>query len=163
MKTLRSLGVFLLNLIVAVFAEVLTVYPVPHSFWQHRSSGEGILLNSGRSAISASIMGYWIYRRWKRPESKWVWLAAAPWCIVGLFHIPHQPPSVFDSYEVHAISERVTQADIDATLVWTIYFLPFIRTIFYSAGAAFGAKMSVCQLAAATPAEPGYPSIGNAP
>ncbi len=77
-----------------------------------------------------------LYGVWRRAETKWIWLVGAAWCGVGPLRASLEPGSVLDADESYRIFGGITRRDIQDSVTWTAFILPFFRTLFYSAGAA---------------------------
>ncbi len=140
-RTIRSAGVFLLCILVAVGTQLLVKSPIPRKLMLQWSLWTNVGVDGGLSAVGAFILGYALYGAWKRAEMKWIWLAGAAWCGVGLLRASLEPRSVLDADESYNIFGGITRADIQDAMTWTVFVLPFIRTLFYSAGAAVKSRI----------------------
>lgn len=58
MRIVRSAGVFLLNVLIAVGAELLVAYPIPRKLTLQWSLWTNITVYSGLSAAGAFVLGY---------------------------------------------------------------------------------------------------------
>lgn len=136
MRTLQSAGVFLLNILIAVGAELLVRYPIPRKLMLQWSLWTNVAVYTGLSAVGAFVLGFVLYGVWRKAEMKWIWLAGAAWCGVGMLRVSLEPRSVLDADESYKIFGGITQRDIQDSVTWTIFIVPFVRLVLYSTGAA---------------------------
>jgi hypothetical protein len=82
MKTMRQLGVLLLNLFVAVFGVAVMESPIQQLFrplFRHSTIGEIFIRAYLTSAALGFVLGSFVYRRWKPSSAKWLGLVGAFW------------------------------------------------------------------------------------
>ncbi len=130
MNIVRSLGVFLLNVLLAVGVPPLAAHPVSRYLVFHSSMWGNILFESALSSLVALVFGYTLNLAWNRDEMKWIWLAGAAWCGVGILRALQEAGSVLDVSETYNLLGGISRRDIQVIAIWSGFILPFIRTVF---------------------------------
>jgi hypothetical protein len=132
---LRNGGSFLVNLMIAYIlpgqaAFQLTRPLLTRHLHDPRTPLEVYLFaDASVSAGVAFVLGYSVFRLWKRPEARWIWIAGIVWSLSWMLFAPNNT-SVMDAFE------GGIGRDMERFGAWAIIAAPPIRTAFYSAGAA---------------------------
>lgn len=130
MRWLRSGGLWLVNVLVALFGTAVIEAPFSPVF--HPRTIQALLIKQYLlSALFASLLGFFVYRRWRLKTAKWVGVGGICWFLLraplafsqgGLWH---QMSGIGCSNGLHSIG----------CTNWFIFTIPAFRTVCYSAGA----------------------------
>jgi hypothetical protein len=128
--SLRAAGLFLLNAVVAVLGTAIIESPFEH--YAHVSSlRASLLIMDLLSAAFAFGVGYSVYWRWRPAASKWVWIAGVCWFGQrAVLPLDGHHVLIWEIYATNSVFP-----DFERLGKWSLYTLPLLRTIFYSAGA----------------------------
>ena len=129
-RAVRGVGVFLLNVVVAVLGTAVLESPFEH-YAHVFSLRESLLLMDLLTAAFAFGVGYSVYWRWQPAASKWAWIAGVCWLGQRAIFPPDGNHVVI--WEMHATNSVFL--DVERLGNWSVYTLPFLRTTFYSVGA----------------------------
>jgi hypothetical protein len=132
---LRTAGAFLLNVLIALFGTARLESPFDH-FALVASSRQSLFNEDLLNGVFAFGVGYSVFRMWRAATSKWVWIAGLCW--FGRKVLPGGGHVVF--WETAAT--KSVFLDIPSLVNWSIYTLPCLRTLFYSAGAFCSSRFS---------------------
>jgi hypothetical protein len=136
-KTVRAVGMFFLNLLLAaVFTDQLTSPFV--RFDTHSIEGSIFKLNCLNAAVAFGL-GYFVYWRWRPVSAKWVFIAGFCWFAQQALLLWFEQRSMGVLYRDSAVYWRHfginCGGDFEACRDWLGYTIPLLRTSFYSGGA----------------------------
>jgi hypothetical protein len=127
---LRILGTFILGVAVAVFGTAIVDSP-----FERYTVGASLRASMFRMDVLTGCfafgLGYGVFRTWKLKTSRWVWIAGLCW--FGQRSL--LPPDGIHVLSWETVATRSAFTDWVAMGNWSIYMLPLVRTVFYSAGA----------------------------
>jgi hypothetical protein len=130
LRRLRILGTFLLGLAIAVLGTAIVDSP-----FERYTVGASLRASMFRMDVLTGCfafgLGYGVFRKWKFETSKWIWIAGLCW-FGRRFLLPPDGNHVL-SWEIFATRSVFT--DWVAMGNWSIYTMPLIRSVSYSAGA----------------------------
>ena len=90
-------------------------------------------------SVVAFLLGYIVTRKWRRAESRYVWIPVVVWFAQRsvAFWFENRDLGVLHGY--HSIFWEMSgvgcSSDRGACIDWIVYTLPLLRGVFYSAGA----------------------------
>jgi len=130
-RSVRAVGVFLVNLLLAVLGTKVVEAPFDHLVHFSDRTSTAVLKADFLTSTVAFGLGYFVYRRWQPAAAGWVWVAGTCWFGLGALHIlgGRQGTTLWE------ISGSQFPLDIDSFVTWSKFTLPLLRTIFYSGGA----------------------------
>jgi hypothetical protein len=131
MRSVRAVGVYLLNLIVAVIGTKVVEDPFDHFIHFSDRTSAVVLKADFLTSIVAFALGYLVYRRWQPASARWLWVAGAFWFVLGALHIVGGRQGTM----LWEISRSPFPLDLDSFVNWSKFTLPLLRATFYSAGA----------------------------
>jgi hypothetical protein len=141
-KPLRITGLFLANLFAAVVGTSMmdsgiVLYVLRPKTWKGALLAEELV-----SAVVAFGLGYFAYRTLKSATAKWVWVVGFCWFsqrILSLWLDQRMVRALTGNHGIALWGLPWGDASLDPRgfEIWISYSLPFVRTVFYSAGAFF--------------------------
>jgi hypothetical protein len=134
-RTIRQAGAFLSHLFVAVIGTAVAEDAL-RSHFRYNSLRQSLLTSDAINALTAFALGYAAcrfasYRKWPANTSKWVWVAGLCWFGQRVVFAPNEHH--IPVWEISATSSVLP--DYGDLSNWAGYTVPFLRTVFYSAGA----------------------------
>jgi hypothetical protein len=130
LRYVRSVGLFVLNLIAAIFGTAVIEVPIGQLYYP-RTINAVLLKGNLLSAACGFAIGFFVFRRWSPGMARWIGLFGVAWFILGAcVDINHG--SVWSRMSGMECSEGLHAGHC---MNWIIFSLPAIRTVFYSAGA----------------------------
>lgn len=138
-RLLWYIGEFVLNFAVAaLFTNLLR----DNFRLYHGASSSALLMKDYMlNAAIAFALGYFVYRRWRFESAKWVWIAG--FCSFAIratiFWISQHGPlnAIHGSTSLYWEMSGVGCLSDRSICSEMVYTFPFLRTVFYSAGAFF--------------------------
>jgi hypothetical protein len=133
-KPLRIAGLFLANLFAAVVGTAVIEAGI--SFGISNPKTIGLLV--AKDLIVAFALGYFSYFKLKSATAKWVWVAGLCWFgqrAIGLWLDQGTVRRLTGNHDMAPSGLLWPTADAQSFSNWITYTIPFIRTVFYSAGA----------------------------
>jgi drug/metabolite transporter superfamily protein YnfA len=130
----RSVGIFFVNLLVALVGPGEAVHALRSYFALFRSEWAKMAFESGVRSLAAFALGCSIYWLWRRREMKWVWVPGVIWLIAGILRQLSRSNSALDTLEVYG---GITRRDIETITTWSGFIVPFLQTFFYAVGALY--------------------------
>jgi hypothetical protein len=132
MDWLRRLGVFLLNIVTAIFGTAIVTSPFAFVLRPHTI--QAVLLKGYvASAVLAALIGFFIYRRWGSGSAKWVAVVGVCWFAFRLLTL--MGGGVSGMWPEMSGMGCVNGVRNLACMNWLVFTLPALRLIFYSLGA----------------------------
>ena len=86
-RSVRAVGVYLLNLLAAVIGTKVVEDPFDHFVHFSDRTSAAILKADFLTSTVAFGLGYFVYRRWQPASARWAWVAGACWFGLGALHI----------------------------------------------------------------------------
>jgi len=131
----RQVVVVLVNWLAAIFGTVVISDPFVRLLLPVRASVPLALAADSLELACSFTLGILIYWRWRRRESRWVWVpglvlfgvglvVTGSWTLWAFWDVSKDP--------VWMTPERVVQ--------WSVFTVPFLRTVGYSLGAYICSK-----------------------
>jgi hypothetical protein len=142
-KTVRAVGMFVLNLLLAVVFTNQLASPLLR-FDVHSIQTSIVKLDFLNAAVAFGL-GYFVYWRWRPVSAKWVWVAGVCWFAQRALLLLFEQRSMGVLYRDSAVYWRHfginCGGDFEACRDWLGYTIPSLRTAFYSAGAFLAARV----------------------
>jgi hypothetical protein len=137
-KTVRAIGAFFLNLLLALVLIDVLVSPFVH--FDLQSIQSSIVKQDSLNAVAACGLGYYVYRRWRRVSTQWVWAAGFCWFTHGALLLWFEQRSMGVLYRSNTVywqhfGTGCSSGLFESCRDWIDYTLPLLRTVFYSVGA----------------------------
>ena len=132
MDWLRKLGAFLLNTVIAIFGTAIVTFPF--AFFLRPHTIQAILVKGyATSAVVATLIGFFVYRRWGSSSAKWVGVVGVCWFMFRLL-TPLGGGMSLMGPEMSGIG-CVNGVRNLACMNWLVFTLPTLRLVSYSLGA----------------------------
>jgi hypothetical protein len=152
-KPLRIAGLFLVNLLVAVYGTALMETGIGPEIFHPKTLRSSLLAEEFISSIVAFALGYFGYRFLKSSAAEWVWVAGLCWFgqrALGLWLDQGVVRTLNGNHgiAIWGLPWSDPKPDPLSLSIWIGYTLPFLRTVLYSAGAFCWARLGAAKLPA---------------
>jgi hypothetical protein len=136
-RLVRLALAFFLNVILACVATNILTSPFDHG--QVLNISQMIWKTTWLDALAAFGLGYSVYRWWKTPSAKWVWVAGLCWFAQRAIRFWWRQRTFSVLGGGHSIYWEMSGFGCDfereSCRDWALYTLQLLRTVFYSVGA----------------------------
>ncbi len=129
-KSIRSIGMFFFNLVVAMIGTKLAEDPFDHFVHFSDRSKAALLKGDFLTVCTAFVLGYFVYYKWHLMSARWVWVAGVSWFGLRASGVLDGPPDTV----LWEMSNSRAVFGTDVFNDW-LYTAALLRTIAYSAGA----------------------------
>jgi hypothetical protein len=130
LRCLKFVGSLLINLAAAVIGTAVLDTEVRRLIPTHTVAAivwKEIIL----SIVCAVFIGFFMWRTWRSPAAKWIWVLAAPWFVFGYLTIARSA-NVWGRLSGFSSGSVLSAPDVRTFFTFTI---PLVRAISYSLGA----------------------------
>jgi hypothetical protein len=145
-KPLRVVGLFLANLLAACVGTAIMDNGLTNQVFHPRTYGGRLIAEDFVSACVAFCLGCLAFYIQKSDTAKWIWLPTIAWFTYGVVRLwlDHRAVRLLTG-DHRLVLAGLPWSDTEATKsdfeFWVQFTLPFVRTIFYSLGAFFCARL----------------------